>query len=201
MLTTYSSRFLTLVLLLASALPAAAQRTPADVRTVLEARDRQVKTVLGTRTTFTPAQREQLKTLINGSIDFEAMGQQALGTSWATLTPVQRTEFVRVFSEIVRNQSLADLGVYRAVVRYGDVTVNGATALARTTTQFRGANARVDYELVWKGTGWRIADLSIDNVSTADGYARSFGQVIRRRGFPALMQALNRRLQQQQAAR
>lgn len=193
-------RFLTLLgLALLPLLPASAQRTPADVRALLESRDRQVKTVLGTRTTFTPEQRTQLATLINGVIDFEEMGQRALGATWATLTPQQRTQFVDTFAEIVRNQSLADLAIYRAQVRYGDVTVNGNTALARTTTTYRNATARVDYALVWKGNTWRVTDISIDGVSTADGYARSFGQVVRQRGFPALMQALNRRLAQQRA--
>lgn len=189
-----------LALLVLAALPAAAQRTPADVRSLLQGRDTQVKAVLGTRTTFTPAQRDQLKTLINGVIDFEAMGQRALGTSWATLTPAQRTQFVTTFAEVVRNQSLSDLSIYRARVTYGDVAVNGNAATARTTVLVRGTNARVDYDLVWKGNAWRVADLSIDGVSTADGYARSFGQVIRRRGFTGLMDALNRRLAQQRAA-
>jgi phospholipid transport system substrate-binding protein len=193
-------RFLTLLgLVLLPLLPASAQRTPADVRALLEGRDRQVKAVLGTRTTFTPEQRAQLATLINGVIDFEEMGQRALGATWSTLTPQQRAQFVDTFAEIVRNQSLADLAIYRAQVRYGDVTVNGATALARTTTTYRNATARVDYALVWKGNAWRVSDISIDGVSTADGYARSFGQVVRQRGFPALMQALNRRLAQQRA--
>lgn len=193
-------RFLTLLgLLLLPLFPAAAQRAPADVRALLEGRDRQVKALLGTRTTFTPEQRAQLATLINGIIDFEAMGERALGATWATLTPAQRSQFVTTFAEIVRNQSLTDLGIYRAQVRYGDITVNGTTALARTTTTYRNANARVDYALVWKNGAWRVADLSIDGVSTADGYARSFGQVVRQRGFPALMQALNRRLAQQRA--
>ncbi len=189
--------FAALALTLLPLLPAVAQRTPADIRTLLETRDRQVKAVLGTRTTFTPEQRTQLGALINGVIDFEAMGEQALGATWATLTPAQRTQFVTTFAEIVRNQSLADLGIYRANVRYGDITVTGNTALARTVTTYRNTNARVDYALVWKGNAWHVADLSIDGVSTADGYARSFGQVIRQRGFPALMQALNRRLSAQ----
>lgn len=193
-------RFLTLLgLVLLPLLPASAQRTPADIRALLEGRDRQVKAVLGSRTTFTPEQRTQLATLINGVIDFEAMGERALGATWATLTPAQRSQFVTTFAEIVRNQSLSDLGIYRAQVRYGDITVNGNTAVARTTTTHRGATARVDYNLVWKGGEWRVTDISIDGVSTADGYARSFGQVVRQRGFPALMQALNRRLAQQRA--
>ncbi len=176
---------------------ASAQRTVEGVRAFLDTRDDQVKAVIGTRATFTPQQRTQLQTLINGAIDFEAMGQTALGATWTTLTPAQRTEFVTTFSGIVRNQSLADLSIYRATVRYGDATLSGTTALARTTTTVRGTSARVDYALAWRGNAWRITDITIDGVSTAASYQRQFGQVVRQRGFAGLMTALNRRLAQQ----
>ena len=177
------------------ALPAAAQGGSGQIRTLLEQRDRDVKAVLGNRASFSDAQKNQLKTLINGIIDFEAMSREALGDTWATLTPAQRTQFVSTFAEVVRNQSLADLGIYRATVAYGTITVNGSTALARTTTSYRGKSARVDYEMHYTGGQWRITDIVLDDVSTAGSYARQFQQVVRRRGFDALMTTLQKRLE------
>ncbi len=188
---------LSLLGLAAFAPAASAQRSAEGVRSFLDTRDDQVKAVLGTRTTFTPQQRTQLQTLINGAIDFSAMGQTALGATWTTLTPAQRTQFTTTFAEIVRNQSLADLTIYRASVRYGDATLTGNTAIARTTTTVRGTSARVDYSLAWSGSAWRITDITIDGVSTAGSYQRQFGQVVRQRGFDGLMTALNRRLASQ----
>ena len=124
---------------------------------------------------------------------FEAMGQRALGAPWTTLTPAQRSQFVAAFSQVVRNQSLADLSIYRARVGYGDVSVNGNAATARTTAGLQNRTVRVDYQLAFSGGAWRITDIVLDGVSTADGYARSFGQVVRQRGFPALLTALQRR--------
>ena len=193
-------RFLTLLsLAVLTATPALAQRTEAGVRTFLDGRDDQVKAVIGTRTAFTPAQRTQLQTLINGAIDFEAMSQTALGATWGTITPAQRTQFVATFSDIVRSQSLADLSIYRAPVRYGDVSLSGNAATARTTVAVRGTTARVDYTLAWRGSAWRITDIAIDGVSTAASYQRQFAPVIRQRGFAGLMTALERRAAQQRA--
>jgi phospholipid transport system substrate-binding protein len=41
---------------------------------------------------------------------------------------------------------------------------------------------------------WRVVDIVLDDVSTAEGYARSFQTVIRKRGFDALMTSLNKKL-------
>ncbi len=176
-------------------LPVAAQNGgSAQIRSLLEGRDREVKTVIGNRSTFTAAQKDQLKTLINSVIDFEAMGKEALGATWNTLTPAQRTEFVNTFADVVRNQSLADLGIYRADVTYGTITVNGNTALVRTTTSLKGKSARVDYEMAFKNGKWYVTDIVLDDVSTAGSYARQFQQVVRRRGFDSLMETLRKRL-------
>jgi len=179
---------------------ASAQDRSAEVRQMLEQRDRQIKNVLGNRTTFTPQQRDQLKTMINDVIDFEAMGKTALGNHWDGLTPAQRREFVNVFSEVVRVQSLADLDIYRSRVTYDRVNVTGNQAHVYTTTSMRNVNARVEYKMTQRDGKWLINDIILDDVSTADGYARSFQTVIRRRGFEGLMTSLNRRLEQAQAS-
>ncbi len=190
------SRFFALfVLALGAVLPAAAQNPGAQIKSLLESRDRDVKAVLGNKSSFSDAQKDQLKALINGVIDFEAMSQEALGSTWATLTPAQRTEFVTTFADVVRNQSLADLGIYRAQVTYGTISVNGSKATARTTTAYSGKSARVDYEMQLKNGQWRITDIVLDDVSTAGSYARQFQQVVRRRGFDALMTTLQKRLE------
>ncbi len=185
---------LTTLLLLGVATQARAQNRPADVRQVLEQRDRQIKALLGNKKTFTDQQREQLKDLINDNIDFEAMGRHALGPHWNGLTQAQRTDFVAVFGEIVRNQSLSDLEVYRARVTYDKVDVKGDSAFVRTTTVYKDVPTKVDYVLGLSGNQWRVEDIVLDDVSTAGGYARSFQTVVRKRGFDALMTSLRKKL-------
>lgn len=172
-----------------------AQDRSAEVRQMLDQRDRQIKALLGTRDTFTDAQREQLKAVINDNINFEAMGRHALGTYWNDLTPQQRKEFVDVFSGIVRNQSLSNLDVYRAQVTYDKINVHGDSAYVMTTTVYKNVPTKVDYVLGRKGQQWLLEDIVLDNVSTAEGYARSFQSVVRKRGFDALMTSLRKKLQ------
>jgi phospholipid transport system substrate-binding protein len=169
------------------------------IRTMLESRDAEIKSILnGTQSDFSSAQREELMTLINGFIDFRAMGQQALGPFWSDLTEEQRTEFVDVFQDVVRRQSLGDLEVYNSEVTYDRIDVEGDSAFVRTTTRYQGSNTPVDYIMHRKDSTWLATDIVLDGVSTAEGYARSFQNVVRRRGFDTLMNSLKERQQRAQ---
>lgn len=174
---------------------ASAQDESASVRALLQERDREIKAVLA-EVSDTAAERDRLKDVINAGIDFRAMGRTALGPFWSEITPDQRDEFVNVFSAIVRNQSLSNLNVYNTKVSYKDVTVEGDSAYALTSTVYKDVPTDVAYVLGRDEDEWRVHDIIIDDVSTADGYARSFQTVIRKRGFDTLMQSLNKKLEQ-----
>lgn len=182
------------VLMLGVAVQAQAQDRAREIRQLLEQRDRQIKTLLGDKKTLTDKQRDELKVVINDGIDFEAMGRQALGEHWNPLSAAQRKAFVDVFSEIVRNQSLSNLDVYRAKVTYDKIDVKANTARVKTTTLYKDVPTRVDYVMGLTKEGWRVQDIVLDDVSTAEGYARSFQTVVRKRGFDALMTSLQKKL-------
>lgn len=188
--------FFLFVLAAVAVQPAPAQDSEQDIRQMLEQRDRQIKDILQGDTTFTEEQREELKTLINGLIDFRTMGQIALGPFWDDLTEAQREEFVEVFRDIVREQSLADLEVYNSEVTYDAITVEGDSAHVVTTTTYQGTSANVEYVLTLKDDTWLAEDIIVDDVSTAQSYARSFQNVIRKRGFDALMESLHKKREQ-----
>ncbi len=175
--------------------PVSAQSPEATaIRQLLERRDRQIKTLLGpSGSTYTESQREELKEIINGIIDYDAMAKIALQETYNQATLPQRTEFVKLFSQVIRDQSLAKLDVYRAQVIYDKITTDGKTAKVETTAILNNVRTPVWYTMEKRGTQWVITDMAVDNVSTAESYRRSFQNVIRRRGFDGLLENLRRR--------
>jgi phospholipid transport system substrate-binding protein len=121
------------------------------------------------------------------------MGEAALGSFWEPLTAAQRTDFTTVFADIVRAQSLADLDVYRSSVSIQAIEINGTQAVVSTQTTYQGITTPVVYKMVKQGNLWQVWDIILDDVSTVDGYARSFQAVVRRRGFDTLMESLRRK--------
>ena len=181
-------------MLLFVVVPAQAQTAEAEIRTLLKERDAAIKRLLGPAGSDVPAaRREELKDVVNDFVDFRAMGQAALGSHWSGLAAAQQTEFVEVFSDIVRGQSLANLEPYRAAVKYESVSVTGNTARVVTSTVIDEVPMTIEYQLHRTGSTWRATDIILDEVSTVEGYSRSFQTMIRRRGFPTLMERLNAR--------
>jgi phospholipid transport system substrate-binding protein len=165
-----------------------------EIQKLLDQRDKQIKMLVGPEgTKHTDSQREQLKDIINGIIDYDAMAKVALQETYSTITQDQRAEFVELFSTIIRNQSLNKLDIYRAQVSYNNITVNGNSAVVSTTATLDNIRTPVSYTMEKRNNTWFITDMAIDNVSTAESYRRSFQNVIRRRGFDALMDTVRKR--------
>ena len=152
-----------------------------------------VKPLIDNPKTATDAQRARAASLINDQIDFEEIGRQALGPYWADLTEAQRTEFIDVFSTIVRSQSLADLTAYNAAVAYEEIRVDGDKAYVKTTASIEDKKITVEYLLAIKEGDWWLYDIILDKVGTIDGYATSFQTAIRKRGFDKFMELLYKR--------
>ncbi len=167
--------------------------TAAEIRQMLEQRDQEIKAILGETDDYTAEQRAQLKELVNGVIDFRVMGQRALGPHWEDLGEDQRDEFVSVFREVVRAQSMGDLGVYNSAVTYDQIDVQRDSAFVRTQTTYEGRTTAVEYVLERREDEWRAEDIIIDGVSTVEGYARSFQTVVRKRGFDSLIKSLRKK--------
>ncbi len=160
----------------------------------MEERDEQIKELMGPEgTEYTESQRTQLKEIINGIIDFEAMSREALGDTYDTLSVENRTEFVDLFSTIVRDQSLNKLDIYRAKVTYQSIEVEGDKARVETLAELDNVRTPVNYEMEFEGDEWVITDMEIDDVSTASSYNRQFQRIINKKGFDSLMESLRKR--------
>ncbi len=187
-----------------AAAPVLAQSGPGSVqqlRAFLTQRDRDIKQSIRPviNKTATAAQRKTVENLINDPIDFEEMGRRAIGPFWKDLTSQQRTEFVNLFELIVRTQSMADLEIYNTAVTYDQVEAVGDSAYVKTRTTYQDKQATVEYYLGWHDGSWWLYDIVLDDVSTVEGYARSFQSVLRKKGFDSLMRSLHKKREKLEA--
>ncbi|AXJ00474.1 phospholipid transport system substrate-binding protein [Cyclonatronum proteinivorum] len=165
-----------------------------EVRQMLIDRDQEIKALLGPEDSeHSEAQRDELMEIINQIIDYRAMARHALQDTWDTLSDDQKDEFVDVFARVIRDQSLNSLEIYRAEVTYESFDVDGRFVTAHTIAILDNVRTPVIYEMENRDGEWFVIDMSVDNVSTADSYRRSFQRIIQRRGFDALMDNLRRR--------
>ncbi|MCW9707367.1 ABC transporter substrate-binding protein [Aliifodinibius sp. 1BSP15-2V2] len=175
---------------------AQAQNNEASVKQLLEERDAEIKELMGPKgTEYDQEQRDKLKDIINGVIDYSAMARHALADTYDSLSQEEQEEFVDLFSTIIRDQSLNKLDIYRAEVKYEDITVDGNTAEVETLAQLEDVRTPVGYIMEYR-TGseqWVVTDMIIDDVSTADSYHRQFQKIIRQKGYDSLIETLRKR--------
>lgn len=168
-----------------------------EILSLLKSRDSSIKGVLGNgEGPYSEAQKKELKVLINEIMDFMEMSKVALSRYWDSLDDVQKTEFVTTFSEVVKRSSVKKLDIFHAVIEYQDVRVEGERAFVNTAATYKRTRTNVAYNLLKKNDKWLITDFSIDEVSTADSYRRSFQRIMRKHGFPGLMERLKKKLQE-----
>lgn len=181
------------VLVLFPAALSAQKQDSASVRALLDQRDREIKELVGPKgTEYTEEQRQKIKDIINGIIDYRSMAAYALQETWDTLSAEGRDEFVEVFSTVVRDQSMNNLDIYRAEVDYRSIRVNGDSARVHTTVVQDEARIPVYYDLYCDGE-WRVTDITIDDVSTAESYRSQYQRIINKRGYQVLLEALQKR--------
>jgi len=167
-----------------------------DVRELMESRDFQIKQLLGTEgSEYSSNQRDELKDIVNGIIDFTEMAKTALEVTYDTISVEDRTEFVQLFSSIIRDQSLANLDIYRASVSYERIDGTTDSMYIETLAEWDNIRTPVHYIMSKNSGEWRIEDMSIDDVFTAESYNRQFQRIIRSRGFDYLMSTLRKRAQ------
>lgn len=178
--------------------PAAAQEGPADA---VRSRNQVVQRILQAHPgdTVRGADRERLKDVLNGLIDFEELSRRALGRHWDGRTPAQRTEFVSVFRELVRASSVKKLGVHRAdSITYRPAQVNGTQATVTTIAWKDRRSAEIVYHMHQVGGEWRAWDVVVDGSSTLRTYRDSFTREINSSGYDAMFARLKDRLAQEQ---
>lgn len=171
-----------------------AQGGEEEIRQMLIDRDEEIKELLGPEgTSYSDEQRDDLKEIINGVIDFRSMAAYALEDTYDEISEDRRDRFVDLFATVVRDQSLNRLEIYRAEVVYEEIEVEGDQASVQTVAQLEDVRTPVGYEMEKRDEEWIITDFSIDGVSTAESYNRQFQNIIRQRGFDALFDSLERR--------
>lgn len=173
-----------------------AQLDSSTVRDLLEERDDEIKELMGPKgTDYTQQQRDKLKDIINGIIDYRAMAAHALQDTYDTLSTEERTEFVDLFSTIIRDQSLNKLDIYRAEIKYESITVDSDSAIVQTLAQLEKVRTPVTYHMKYEEDAkqWVVTDMIIDDVSTAGSYRRQFQNIIRKKGYDSLVETLRKR--------
>ena len=146
--------------------------------------------------------RDTLKAEINRAFDFATLSRLALGEHWEARTPAERDHFVATFSAIIQEQNFDSFVRYyrEGRITYRSETASGDTARVLATVPLKQEQIEIEYALAAAADGWRVWDLVVDGVSTAEGNRRRYGRYLEKNTYAQLIGQLDKQLERLRAA-
>lgn len=136
--------------------------------------------------------REQLNNIISARFDFTEMARRSLGAEWRRLNPAQQQEFVKLFTEFLRDAyttNIESLNGERVI--YKGETEDDPYAVVQTILKSPDGNDyTIDYRLHRVGNEWKVYDVVIENVSLVNNYRSQFSRLINKSSYDGLIRAL-----------
>ena len=189
------------LILLVLALPAQAATVPENL--IRETSDRVIADIKANRETYRqePAKIYRLvDTVVLPHFDFSAMTDLALGNYKDQVSAAQRPTIVNEFRQLlVRTYSSALLEYTDQELTYlpleGSIE-DGRVVVRTEIAQAGGFPIPIDYSLRRGDDGWKVFDISVDQVSLVTNYRSSFARAIKKDGVDGLIKTLQERNQQ-----
>lgn len=129
----------------------------------------------------------------DGIFDFGDMAKRALGQHWTPRTPVERGEFVRLFTDLIQRAYVSKVDQHAAATKmtFRGETVDDDYAVVQTTIPLsNGSKMPLDYRMHQTRERWQVYDLSIDGISLVANYRAQFNKVIRTSSYGGLVTKL-----------
>ncbi|MBP9837178.1 MAG: ABC transporter substrate-binding protein [Proteobacteria bacterium] len=135
---------------------------------------------------------DKLKRIIIPMFDFAEMSKRSLGSNWPKISETEQKEFVVLFSDLLSSTYLKRIksGVQASNIKSMTDSIEGEKALVKSIVALDGDDFSMDYRLINQSGAWKIYDVVIENVGLVGNYRSEFSDIIKKDGFPGLMQKL-----------
>ena len=142
--------------------------------------------------TLPPRLREPVSEMINAAFDFQELSRLTLGAHWIERTPEERAEFVSVYRGIVEKRNFDSfVKFYReGNIQYLTEEVSADKASVDAQIPVNRELVDITYRLHRIDDRWRIYDLVIDDVSTAEGNRKMYSRYLAKHSYAELVDRL-----------
>lgn len=146
-----------------------------------------------------PKTDPKLLAIFDAMLDYDALTRDSLGSEWDTLTPDQRVEFGGILKQLIQKsyrKNLSDTSGYE--VQYVGVDQGGEGAVVKTLAQNKGNKREkpiaINYVVSSTSARLKVRDVVTDDVSLVGNYRNQFKRIIKKKGFPGLMEQMRKQV-------
>ncbi len=142
------------------------------------------------------ATSETKQSEINAHVDFEALAKAALGREFKKASAADFRWFRDTLKDIITRTVYPKAPEFLQGVKivYNSVETKGNKSKVKSTVQNKADLTDVDYELAKGKAGWKVVDVSIAGQSWVESIQEQVSDVIRKKKWKGLKEAMNKRL-------
>ena len=136
--------------------------------------------------------RQRLWTEISPVFSFEEMSKRALGQYWKIRTPEEKKEFVKLFTNILKDSYIGKTDTYSGekIVLLGEKKEDNYANVQTKLITNKGTEALVDYRMLNNQGKWKIYDVIIEGVSLVNNYRSQFNNILLKSSFEELVKKM-----------
>jgi len=144
---------------------------------------------------------EKLRVIIEPLFDFRELSRRCLGSFWKVATPSQQNEFVERFSDLLAWTYLKHItrGVELVQVEKIEEKIQGNKAVVSAVVTVKDLVISSEAKMLRELSGWKVYDVSVENIGLVGIYREEFPPIIRREGFDGLIKRLKEKQEQRRA--
>jgi len=142
--------------------------------------------------------RAMIMALVDERFNFEEMSKRTLAKAWRDRSNEEKELFVKLFSEILKNNYIARIESYHdeTVTFVKELMGQKKKTRAKVYTKILkdGKEIPINYTLMKKGDGWFIYDVNIEGVSLVRNYRSEFGRILSKEKFSELIKRMQEKI-------
>ena len=128
-------------------------------------------------------------------LDYNALAEASLGSEWAARSDAEKAQFSDLLKQLVRRAYERNL---RKTLNFNieyvaEESSSGAIVVktrAVSKTDAREEPLEIAFKMSDKSGSWRVSDIITEGVSLVSSYRSQFTKIIKKDGFPTLIQKM-----------
>lgn len=145
--------------------------------------------------------RAKIRQVVLQRFGFTEMSKRSLGQYWSERSPQERTEFVRLFTDLLERAYIDRVDGYTGeqVVYLGE-SVDGDYSVVRSKiVTKRNQEIPILYRLQKTNANWEVYDVIVEGVSLVNNYRTQFSKIIRTSSYQELVKKMQVKLEGEEA--
>jgi len=145
--------------------------------------------------------RAKIRQVVLQRFGFTEMSKRSLGRYWSERTPEERTEFVRLFTDLLERAYIDRIDGYTGeqVVYLGESVDGDYSEVRSKIVTKRNQEIPILYRLQKTNANWEVYDVIVEGVSLVNNYRTQFSKIIRTSSYQGLVKKMQVKLEGEEA--